>query len=181
MSSFAILLLLAQAAPGNGTTAPAPLSAPTGWAERTGESLNTGTRFAAASVYASDGGGRLTVRCDMVKEPIVSVQFIPKVKPGVADPHSVNVKFDAAPAKATNWEFPGPGVLTRDPDNVFALVSGIASAQHIQVLTTDADGAPLSASFDGPGNDAMFRNVYEACGLPYAPPASENAEAEVEP
>lgn len=163
-----ISLALALASLG-AQTAPAP-AASTGWTIR--HSTDPAKpKSATASVRSSDGNSRLVVRCDTANIPIVSVQFLPRPALQAGEPRIVTLTFDGAKADMTSWLFPGSGAYNGEPAEVFPLVSEIAAAKKITVALED-EGKALGGEFVGPGSDAILREVYTACGLPYAMPSA---------
>lgn len=130
-----------------------------------------GKPFAVAQIRAEDGSGRLIVRCDTAVEPIVSVQYIPKPQLPAMERHTVTLTFDDARAEFSDWEFPGAGAYRGEPFDVWIIVNAIAdSKKSVHVMTDNDKGESIQSWFIGPGNDAMFRKVYAACGFPYQQP-----------
>ena len=120
-------------------------------------------------IRAEDGSGRLIVRCDTAAMPIISVQYIPKPALPAMESHQVTVTFDSR-AEFSAWEFPGGGAYRGEPFDVWFMVVAIASSKTIRVQTDNDKGETIFSDFAGPGNDAMFRKVYAACGFPYEQP-----------
>jgi hypothetical protein len=154
-------LALMQAAPAQ--TAPV-------WTYKEATDAN-GKISATAAIRAEDGSGRLIVRCDTAAMPIVSIQYIPKPALPAMDSHQVTVTFNEANAEFSAWEFPGAGAYYGEPVSVWIMVGMIATAKTVRIQTDDASGAQIGSVFAGPGNDAMFRKVYAACGFPWQQPA----------
>src|SRR5690349_6679903 len=91
-------------------TAPAAQTAPAGppaWTYREGADATTGKKWATAQIRATEGNGRLVVRCDTAGEPIVSIQYIPKPPLPASDPKIVRVTYDEAKVEVAGWQFPG--------------------------------------------------------------------------
>jgi hypothetical protein len=146
----------------------APAQTAPGWTYREATDAN-GKISATAAIRAEDGSGRLIVRCDTAAMPIVSVQYIPKPALPAMESHQVTVTFDAR-AEFSAWEFPGGGAYRGEPFDVWFMVVAIASSKTIRVQTDNDKGETIFSDFAGPGNDAMFRKVYAACGFPYEQP-----------
>lgn len=160
---IALALLLLQAAP----AAPAPA----GWTLRETSDPATGAKSTSASIRNIEIGGRLVVRCDVVQRPILSVQYIPRPALQAGANRLVTLTIDNAKAEMSNWQFPGGGGYVDDPVTVFIYAQSFAAAKTIRVETTNDAGEPIANEFAGPGSDALFRKVFEACGQPYAMPA----------
>lgn len=141
------------------------------WTLKEATDAATGKISATASIRAADGSGRLIVRCDTVEMPIVSIQYIPRPALPAMESHQVTVTFDESRAEFSAWEFPGSGAYRGDPFDVWIMVSAVAASKTVRVQTEDATGTQIQSLFTGPGNDAMFRQVYATCGLPYQQPA----------
>jgi hypothetical protein len=162
---ISLLLALAQTAPAQ--TAPA---GPPVWTYKEATDAATGKKSATAGIRAADGSGRLVVRCDTAAMPIVSIQYLPKPPLPASDPRTVKVTFDEAKFEVAGWQFPGMGAYYGESVSVFIMVGEIAGAKAIRVTLDDPQGM-VESSFTGPGDDAMFRKVYAACGFPYEMPA----------
>lgn len=165
MISF--LLALAWPAP---QTASAPAA---GWTFK--ESSDPAKPKSATAGVRTAGGDRLLVRCDTVSQPIVSVQYIPKPQIAAGNSRIVTLTFNEAQADMTAWEFPGGGAYNGEAVEVFLLIEQIAKAKSIRVGFEDA-GKQIGGDVVGPGGDALFRQVYAACGLPYAMPVATPAK-----
>jgi len=167
-----IAAALALPAIAHAQTVPAPPapSAPPAWAFKENTDAATGKHSASAQIRSTTANGRLIVRCDTVATPIVSVQFIPRPPIPASDSRMVTITFDESKAEIAAWEFPGAGAYIGEAYDVFVLAGEIAAAKTIRFDTINSDGAPIRSTFAGPGNDALFRKVYETCGLPYALP-----------
>jgi hypothetical protein len=136
------------------------------------EATDTNGKISAtAAIRAEDGSGRLIVRCDTVAMPIVSIQYIPKPALPAMDSHQVTVTFNEANAEFSSWEFPGAGAYYGEAVSVWIMVGMIATARTVRIQTEDANGTQIQSVFTGPGNDALFRKVYAACGFPWQQPA----------
>ena len=151
-------------------TAPAQTAAMPQWTFTERANAETGARSATAAIRSEDGNARLIVRCDVVKEPIISVQFIPKPPIPAGASKIITLTFDDARAEMAPWEFPGAGAYVGEPSQAWFLVAGIVAAKKIEVGFNGDDGAPIGNVFKGPRDDALFRKVYAACGFPYAQP-----------
>jgi hypothetical protein len=154
-------------------TAPAAQTTPAGppqWIFRENTDAATGKKAATAFIRAADGSGRLIVRCDTAAEPIVSIQYIPKPALPASDSKLVTVTFDEGKAEMAGWEFPGQGAYYGEPISVFLMAQQVAAAKKIRVTTENPEGMVVESLFTGPGSDAMFRQVYAACGFPYEQP-----------
>ncbi len=159
-----LLPLLLQAAP----AAPPPA----GWTFRESANAETGVRSASATVRDPDSGSRLIVKCDVVQRPIVSIQFIPRPAMAAGPVKTVTLTLDSARAEMSGWQFPGSGAYVGDPPTVFLYASFFAGARQIEVGLTDDAGNPVGGRFAGPGDDGLFRQVFAACGTPYAMPSA---------
>lgn len=152
---------------------PAPAPAPAGppvWTFKEATDATTGKVSSSAAIRSTTGNGRLLVRCDTAVTPIVSVQFIPRPPLPASDSRMVTITFDESKAEIAAWEFPGQGAYIGEAYDVFVLAGEIAAAKTIRFDTINVDGSPIRSTFTGPGNDAMFRKVYQTCGLPFALP-----------
>ncbi len=152
-----MIALLLQAA----TPAPAPV-APWAAVEHT---TPQGTRSIAASAFSADGSARLVVRCDRVREPVVSIQFIPREQGRRFGMQPVALQFDGGTPLVDNWEVMGIGLIERDEAAMTTLSNGIAHARSIKLHSVDANDAAVDLVFMGPANDAPIRRVVEACGF----------------
>lgn len=171
MISWAIALALAAQAHAAKAKPAAPVAAAASeWVLRKSDDTGAGAKSLSASVRTDDGA-RLVLRCDIVTEAVLSVQYLPPKAPGSSGDKYVTVMPDKGSATVAIWEFPGVGALNRDPATVFALTQAITSAPHVRVSTTDAAGEPISTLFASPPDASLFKQVYAACGTPYAPPA----------
>lgn len=162
-----LLLALLQTAPA------APPAAPPVWTFKETKDEAKGTRSASATIRTAAGDARLVVRCDVVTESVMSVQFIPRPGLPAGDIRNVTVTFDGATSDIAAWQMPGAGAISSDPAVVYRLATEIAAAKRINVVLTSDAGKLVNGTFDGPGSDALFRQVYAACGTPYAPPPPE--------
>ncbi len=126
-------------------------------------------KSATAAIRSEDGNSRLVVRCDTVAGPIVSVQFIPRPPIPAGDSRTVTVTYDEAMAEMSQWQFPGAGAYNGEPIEVFLLVDKIAKSKTVRVGAPQGD-VVVEGVFKAPGDDALFRKVYAACGFPYAMP-----------
>lgn len=169
------LLAVASATGTDAQTAPAET---TEWIYKETRNEETGAHAAYAYIRSIDGSGtRLIVRCDVVDVPVVTVQFIPKPSMPGGDSRNVTVTFDNAKADTSAWSFPGAGGFVAEPTEVYLLTSQIAGAKEIDVALHADDGSVVGATFNGPKSDALFRQVYGACGATYALPAASPAPA----
>jgi hypothetical protein len=159
MMPLLFALMLSQAAP-------AP-----GWEYRESSNAETGTKSAWAFIRDPDGQSRLIVRCDVVKEAIVSVQFIPKLPLAAGASRVVTLTLDSSKAEMAPWELPGRGAYVAEPPTVYIYASSFAAAKQIEVGMLDDAGQPIGGNFAGPGGNEQFRKVFAACGREYAMPA----------
>lgn len=127
-------------------------------------------RSASAMIRSEDGNSRLVVRCDTAATPIVSVQFIPRPPIPAGDSRTVTVTYDEAMAEMSQWQFPGAGAYNGEAVEVFLLVDKIAKSKTVRVGVPQGE-AMIEGVFKAPGDDALFRKVYAACGFPYAMPS----------
>lgn len=176
-----LFFLAVQAAPAVPPAPPAP------WELHRGgdATASTGT-WASAAAMSADRNGRLTVRCDRVNEPTVSVQFATRQPLAAGDPRPVSISVDGGVPITATWAFPGRAAVTSDPATVTQLTVAIATAHTITATTTDA-GHPVSFTFAGPANPDAVHQVVEACGYtfgtvpapvaPATPPGSMPAPA----
>jgi hypothetical protein len=172
---IAAALALPAAAHAQTAAKPAPVPAgPPQWAFKEATDAATGKRSATASIRSANRNGWLIVRCDTVAMPIISVQFIPRPPIPASYTRMVTITFDEAKSEIGAWEFPGAGAYIGEAADVFVLASRIATARTIRFETINVDGSPIRSTFTGPGNDGMFRKVYETCGLPYAAPSTNS-------
>jgi hypothetical protein len=162
MISLLALAMLLQTAPAQTT--------PGAWAFRETANAETGAKAASATARDASNGARLIVRCDVGKESIVSVQFIPKPPLAAGSTRLITLTIDNAKAEMSNWELPGLGAYVDDPATVFIYAQEFAKAKTLQIGLANDAGEPIGAEFVGPGNDAMFRKVFAACGRPYEMP-----------
>jgi hypothetical protein len=167
MITLALLALLQAATP-----APAAPAAPPTWVFKQTSNPDTGARSASASIRDPDSGARLILKCDVVAQPILSVQFIPRPPMPAGASRTVTITIDSAKAEMATWQFPGAGGYVDDLPSVYIYATEFAAAKLIQIGLTDDAGAPVGGNFDGPGSDALFRQVFEACGVAYAMPSA---------
>lgn len=156
-------LLAAQA------TAPAAVPVVGKWLYQDRSDPASGVRSASAFVR-DNTGDRLIVKCDVVDKPMLSIQFIPQPRLPAGDARTVQLTLDSAKAEIGTWQFPGAGAFVSDLPTVFIYASEFAKAKEIQIGLTDDAGKAVGGSFAGPGDDALFRKVFEACGTPYEMP-----------
>jgi hypothetical protein len=149
-------------------SAPAP-AAPPQWAYKENKDAAGVLHSASAMIRSEDGLARLVVKCDIVDEPVVTVQFLPKPALQAGAPRNVTLTLDEAYAETSPWQRPGGGAFTGEPAETFRIVGQIAAAKRIDVVLVNDSGTTIGATFDGPGGDAMFKQVYTACNVPYAP------------
>jgi hypothetical protein len=173
ISLLLLALLQTQTAPA-AQTAPAPAPAgPPQWTFRETKDEAKGTHAASATIRTAAGDARLVVRCDVVTESVMSVQFIPKPGLPAGEVRNVTVTLDGRNSDIAPWLMPGSGAVTSDPVLVYRLATEIAAAKKINVVLTSDTGKLVNGTFDGPGSDTLFRQVYAACGIPYAAPPPE--------
>ncbi|MBC9032111.1 hypothetical protein IAG41_06875 [Sphingomonas sp. JC676] len=162
MLSFLFAFALAAQ---NATPAPAAM----GWTFR--ESSDPAKPKSATAAIRVADGSRLLVRCDTVQVPIVSVQYMPKPPLAAGESRIVTLTLDEAQADMTTWQFPGNGAYNGEAGEVFLIADEIAKAKKVRVTLQDGDKM-IDTSFEGPGDDTMFRKVYAVCGLPYGLPGA---------
>lgn len=122
-----------------------------------------GNRSATASATSTDGSARLVVRCDVRRDKVVSVQFIPRATFAAMTDRPVSLSFDGGSPLGWNWEYPGGGAFVRIDTIVTNLVSGIAHARQIRVRAIGPTNEAIEATFAGPASDAPIRQVLAAC------------------
>ena len=162
---FEALLLLAQAA----TAAPEkPTAAAPPWTvvERAGAG---GVASASASV-TEPGGARLAVRCDREREPVVSIQFLPRTRLRTFGVQPVTLQVDDGTALVDNWELIGGGAIERVDAAVSTITLAIAHGRTVKLRSFDAAGAPIDLGFAGPASDAPIRRVLATCGFTLGQP-----------
>ena len=150
----------------------APAAAPAGppqWGYKENKDAAGVLHSASAVIRSADGLARLVVKCDIVDEPVVTVQFLPKPALQAGAPRNVTMTLDDAKAEIAVWQLPGGGAFIGEPVETFQIVSLIGAAKKVDIVLTNDSGTTIAGTFDGPGSDAMFRQVYTACGAPYAP------------
>ena len=146
------------------------------WTIREATDATTGKRSATAAIRSADGKARLIVRCDTAATPIISIQYIPTPRFAASDSRQVTLMFDDAKTDISVWEFPGSGAYYAEQVSVFLIVQQLAAAKRIHLTVDNPEGAAVESDFVGPGGDAMFRQVYAACGFPYEmPPVPVNS------
>ncbi|WP_294257385.1 hypothetical protein [uncultured Sphingomonas sp.] len=149
---------------------PQAASAPTAPAWTFKESTDPAQpKSASATIRSEDGNARLVVRCDTAAAPIVSVQFIPRPPIPAGESRTVTVTYDEAMAEMSQWQFPGAGAYNGEAVEVFLLVDKIAKSKTVRVGVPQGE-TMIEGVFKAPGDDALFRKVYAACGFPYAMP-----------
>lgn len=159
-----LFLLALQAAP----AAPAaPVTPPTPWELRQGgDPAAAGGTWSSAAAMSDDRNGRLTVRCDRVNQPTVSVQFATREPLTAGDPHPVTITVDGGAPITTPWAFPGRAAVTSDPAVVTQLTVAMATARTITAQTTDGTRS-VSYTFAGPASPESIQRVVEACGYTF--------------
>ena len=152
-----------------------PVAIPGQWTltERTNPA---GVRSVSATVVASDGLSRFLVKCDIGKEPIVSIQFNQPNPLGASPDKPVAVRFDRGLAVIDDWSFPGSGSYIADAAEVTKLTMLLVKSKEVAVETTNAANFAVEADFAAPPNDVMIRRIFGACGyafgvVPPPPPA----------
>lgn len=159
---LSLLFALLQA---HAVSAPATAAAPNNGWELVDRTQPDGSRRVVAGAH-NEAGATLLVKCDIGKESFLSVQFFPKPPLAAGALRDVQMTFDEARAEFSAWEFPGSGAFTADPVEVFAYASGMAGAKSFSIALQE-DNKAVGGEFKGPGDDSLFRKVFEACGRPY--------------
>jgi hypothetical protein len=148
-----ILLLQAAAAP----AAPAP------WTAIERPVPDSDVKAMVAYATSRDSSARMTVRCDRVKVPVVSIQIRTRTPMAAAADGAVAVTFDTAEPITAMWEFPGMAMLTSDPATVTAVTSGLVKARTVSVATGEGPTL-LTEEFEGPASGDGIKAVLAACG-----------------
>lgn len=151
------LILLLQAASAPTPPAPAP------WTAVERPVAGSDVKAMVAFATARDASARMTVRCDRVKEPVVSIQIRTRVPMEAAPDRTVAVKFDTAEPIMATWQFPGVAMLTSDPAIVTAVTSGLVNAHTVSVATGEGPTL-MTAEFEGPASGDGIKAVLAACG-----------------
>ncbi len=163
------LILLLQAAATPAPAAPAP------WSAVTRTNPADGTKATSAFAMSRDGSARLTVRCDTVKMPVVSIQLRTRTPMPSGPDQAVSVKIDSADPIPAAWQFPGVAMLNTNPATVTSVTSELVNAHKI-VITTGEGPMSVSEEFDGPASPDGIKAVLDACGyqLGVVPPAPDD-------
>lgn len=167
---FPLVLLLQAAA----TPAPPP-PAPAPWSAVTRTNPADGTKATSAFAMSRDGSARLTVRCDTVKMPVVSIQLRTRAPMAASGDQAVSVKIDSADPIQAAWQFPGVAMLNTSPEIVTSVTAALVNAHSI-VVATGPGPLTINEEFDGPASPDGIKAVLDACGyqIGVVPPAPDD-------
>ncbi|QDZ06301.1 hypothetical protein FPZ24_01450 [Sphingomonas panacisoli] len=170
MISILSLLLQTAAAPAP-APAPAPAAAPVApWTVVVRPKTDPAMTTTVVSAPASDGSGRLVVKCDSGAQQVVSVQFLSKTALGGPPDRPVTLTIDGGTPMGANWEFVEKGAFIRDDMAVTTITAALATSKAIKLATTTAAGVAVNATFAGPPSAAPITKVLAACGYTLGTP-----------
>lgn len=151
------LFLMLQAAAAPASPPPAP------WTAITRTNPANGTTATSAYAMSRDGSTRLTVRCDTVKEPVVSIQMRTRTPMAAGPDQVVTFTADGSDPIPAAWQFPGVAMLNTNPSAVTGMTAALVKA-HKVVVTTGEGPLASSVEFDGPASADGIKAVLAACG-----------------
>lgn len=113
------------------------------------------------------GDAKLSVQCDVIGEPIVSVLYIPSKFTGSSGSQRIIFRADAnAPIELLGETVSRAKAIT-DIKAVRSLTHMFAQAQTLFVRAFDYNGQPVDARFNVAGGEGSIRAVFAACKIPY--------------